>query len=356
MAWPDSISLDVAGNFSQSYAEARDKFREACGSKVESYENPAHGPDGISLTTDVALFGPRDAEKLVAVVSGTHGPEGFAGSGCQIGWVSDGGPAAVPEGVAVLLIHLINPWGTAWGRRQTEANVDLNRNFLDFSQPLPKNELYTEIRNAIHCPDPNLTRAAIDAFTERHGQQGLAQALFKGQYEDSRGVGFGGQGPVWSNRTFRQILVDYAHGAKTVAVIDLHTGYGPYGYGMLLNADEADSSELALARQWFGESVIGIKAEAGGVPYSVSGDLGTGARDALPDATVISIAIEYGTYAVDRLLYLQIDDCWLLNHGDPSSPEGLQIREELCRFFYPEMLDWRQMVHARAQQVIGQAI
>ena len=35
----------------------------------------------------------------------------------------------LPDDVAVLMIHLINPWGTAWMRRVNEDNIDLNRNY-----------------------------------------------------------------------------------------------------------------------------------------------------------------------------------------------------------------------------------
>ena len=364
MGWPAAVSFDVSNTFSASYGQARTKFRDACrnaGLEVTSFRNPAPGPNGQDLTTDVALFGPESAKNIVVVVSGTHGPEGYAGSGCQIGWVREGGPENLPDDVAVLLIHLINPWGTAWGRRQTEDNVDLNRNFLDFTKPLPRNELYSELQSVIHCPvlkgqGRDEARRTIEEFSVTHGPQALAQALFMGQYQDPRGVGYGGNSPTWSNKTFIQILKEYVGAAQTVALIDLHTGYGPYGYGMLLNTDEAESPELQMAREWYGESLIAMKADAGGVPYDVAGDLGAGARKALPDATLVPIAIEYGTYAVDRLLSLQLDDCWLHNHDDPVSPVGRDIRAKLRRFFYPETLDWCQMVHARAQQVIGQAI
>ncbi|MEJ0064576.1 MAG: DUF2817 domain-containing protein [Caulobacteraceae bacterium] len=58
------------------------KFREtaqAAGGALDSVANSNRGPDGGDLSTDIAWFGPRDAEKVLVMVSGTHGAEGFCG-------------------------------------------------------------------------------------------------------------------------------------------------------------------------------------------------------------------------------------------------------------------------------------
>src|SRR5260221_8043513 len=54
--------------FSATYAEARDKFREAArkaGARLTHYVNPTKGPHGETLTTDVARLGPAAAECLL---------------------------------------------------------------------------------------------------------------------------------------------------------------------------------------------------------------------------------------------------------------------------------------------------
>ena len=68
------------------------------------------------------------------------GVEGFAGSAIQIQFLKEriGGPE-LPRSFGVLLIHALNPYGFAHLRRANECNVDLNRNFVDFAQPLPEN-------------------------------------------------------------------------------------------------------------------------------------------------------------------------------------------------------------------------
>src|SRR5271165_6322076 len=145
--------MGISRHFAATYPEARRKFLDAArtaGAAIESHVNPiATGAEGEALATDVARFGATGAESLLIVISGTHGNEGFCGSGCQIGLIAEGVVAARPQDVAVLLVHAINPYGFSHIRRVTEDNVDLNRNFQDFSRPLPENARYAEIHDAL---------------------------------------------------------------------------------------------------------------------------------------------------------------------------------------------------------------
>ncbi len=354
----------MSDHFAATYASARAKFRaaaEKAGATMTAHVHPEKGPDGDELTTDVARFGPADAERVVFIVSGTHGLEGLAGSGCQAAWIKSGGPARLPEGVAAVAVHMLNPWGCAWSRRQTEDNVDLNRNFLDFSEPLPQNDHYEALRPALRCPayDGPLrdqARADIAAFRAERGERAYICALFQGQYADPTGIGFGGQKPTWSNRTFRQIVAHNARTAKAVALIDFHTGLGPFGHGMLINTNAAGSQGLALAKSWYGHDMAAVGERPEDIPYEIKGDLCGALERMLGNAVVVPTALEYGTFEVERLLSLQIDDCWLMNHGDVNAQLGRRIREELRRFFYPATAEWLAMIEPRALQVIGQAI
>ena len=133
---------EIFDYFSGNYAQARRAFREAAanvGAALHAYHNPATGPGGIELSTETARLGPQDAERLLVVMSGTHGVECFCGSGLQVGLLKSGLAAEMPRGTAILLIHAINPSGFAWVRRVNENNVDLNRNFVDHARPHPLN-------------------------------------------------------------------------------------------------------------------------------------------------------------------------------------------------------------------------
>jgi len=119
--------------FAGSYAEAREKFLAAASAaraELKTFAHPSeHDPNGRALSTDVALLGPRDATRCLLLISGTHGVEGFAGSGCEVGFLEDRLYQALPRGACAVVVHAINPYGFAWLRRVNEDNVDLNRNF-----------------------------------------------------------------------------------------------------------------------------------------------------------------------------------------------------------------------------------
>ena len=145
---------NAAGHFSQRYAEARAKFlaaADAAGLDATSHPHPMLGRDGEPLALDVVRDGPLDAASLLIVSSACHGVEGFCGSGVQTALLhaSAWRRAAAEAGVAVLYLHALNPYGFSWWRRTTHENVDLNRNFHDFSQPLPRNPGYDELAAAL---------------------------------------------------------------------------------------------------------------------------------------------------------------------------------------------------------------
>ncbi len=135
-------------SFAADYSEARDKFLAAArvaGAMTYRYDNPAKGPRGEALSTDVARLGPDDASRVVVTISSTHGVEGYCGSGFQVDWLASVGAAGLPKDTAAVFVHAINPYGFAWTRRVTEEGNDLNRNYVDHSKPYPVNEGYLEI-------------------------------------------------------------------------------------------------------------------------------------------------------------------------------------------------------------------
>ena len=130
--------MNITKLFSSDYSEARVKFLAACDAAsvpVEHFRNPETGPNGEPLYTDVAVLGPNDAERVLLLCSGTHGVEGFAGSAIQTGLLSEEITARLPDGVRLVMIHALNPFGFAHLRRVNEDNVDLNRNFVDHAAP-----------------------------------------------------------------------------------------------------------------------------------------------------------------------------------------------------------------------------
>jgi hypothetical protein len=195
--------------FSATYTEARRRFVGSAlemNGAVEARANPgAKGALGEELATDVARFGDMAAENLLIVCSGTHGNEGFCGSGVQIGFIHEGIIGARPKSVAVLLVHAVNPYGFSHIRRVTEDNVDLNRNFQDFAKALTPNVRYAEIHEWLVPSDwhgPARTAADVALTTWRDANGGLSAyqaAVAGGQYAFPDGLFYGGQRPTWSN-------------------------------------------------------------------------------------------------------------------------------------------------------------
>lgn len=349
--------MTVESYFSATYSEARQKFAaaaEAAKAAFTVYENPnAKGPNGEVLTTDVACIGPDDAERVYLTISGTHGAEGFCGSGSQIGHFRDRLFEAMPANTKAIMIHAINPYGFAWLRRVTEDNVDLNRNFQDFSRPLPQNKAYEEVHDwLIPSHWEGQGRAAADQaileYQQKFGVFAFQSAMSGGQYSRPDGLFFGGQKPTWSNDTFRRILREHVPAtAHKLVSIDFHTGLGPMGYGEPIYVGPEDKAFYDRAKKIFGAEVTnpndGSSSSArvtGTVPEAFLG---------LPKSIeVTAIALEYGTQPWQQVTEALRGDHWLHARGDVNSPLGKQLKQKIRDAFYTDTPAWKAAVYGRA--------
>jgi hypothetical protein len=365
-AYPGS----VASFFSGSYAEAREKFlaaTEASGARLlESCAHPLPGPDGAALFTDLARIGPGDARKILVLISATHGIEGYCGSGCQVGWLARKHywRDATPD-VAVYLVHAVNPHGFAWGRRVTEENVDLNRNFVDFAQALPRNPDYEALAAHVNPRDwtAEAIAAADRAIARHYGLPDagfLPRAIHGGQYVNDKGTYFGGFAPTWARRNFEALATRHFAHATDVCVIDYHTGLGPLGHGDMIFGNTPTEGR---ARDWFDhvtpteeDLAIARAASGGHVANAIPGTLTSRLPTLLPGARLTAGGIEYGTHEVRAVLASIRADNWLWTHGDPHSAQGREIRANLREMFYPALPEWKIMVLSRSNDVIRQAL
>jgi hypothetical protein len=356
--------VSIPACFSESYAEARAKFCSAAataGGALRSWLNPhVKGPNGESLFLDTARFVPADAPNMLVLISSTHGVEGHCGSGAQVSWLVSGGPTKLPKETGALLVHAINPYGFAWTRRVNEDNVDLNRNFVDHDKAYPKNEGYLAIADAILPKEWNEasraeTQRVFEAYAQKHGAYGLQGAISSGQYTHPDGIFFGGAKQTWSNRTIRAIARQELSHARKVGIIDFHTGLGPFGHGELICAVPPSAKSFARARAWYGDEMT---SPEGGTSTSavVVGIMTDAFPQELPDALVVPIAIEYGTYSVPEVLGAVRADNWLYHRGDLGSPLGKELKADMKERFFPAGDKWREMVWARADQTIGWAL
>jgi hypothetical protein len=347
--------MAAAGYFPADYAEARRRFStaaQAAGARLFTYDHPALGPQGDALATEVAWRGRPDAESVLVTISGTHGAEGFCGSGVQTGWFESGLAAGQHDDIAYMAVHAINPHGFAWLRRVTEDNVDLNRNFVDFTGPLPENPGYEELAEAL-CPptwdDATIaaTREVLAAYAEAHGTAGLQAAVTNGQYRHPDGIFFGGAAPTWSHRILKDILRRHLGQARRVAVIDYHTGLGPRGHGERICPALPGTPEIARVAEWYGDDFT-CPALGTSSATEIRGFNVIGMAEALPRAELTAIALEYGTLPSEEVKLALRADNWLHLHGDTATAKGRAIKAQLREAFYQDADDWKEQVWDRA--------
>jgi hypothetical protein len=352
-----------AACFSSSYAEARKAFLEACtrgGGAHSEWLHPLRGPDGGRLALDAARFGPPDAGRILFVASGTHGIEGFCGSGIQVFLLARGIARSLPADVALVLVHAVNPWGFAWLRRVNEDNVDVNRNFLDHSAPHPENpdyELLFDVLNPakLDARTVGATHEALRELTQSKGAAAVYRALSGGQYAHPGGVQFGGTSPVWSNTTLRQAWARHAGKAVLAVNLDLHSGLGPRGVGLVLQTAREQALDGRLARAWWPE-VLRAEPAQGSDAALVSGLIGPAFVASRAPAAGVGVVLEFGTLEMARVMEAVQADNWLAQHGERASETGRAIERQMREAFFLEDEEWMEKVCARAQEVVERTL
>ena len=353
--------------FSQSYTEARGKFLAAAdgaGLAVQSHAHPMLGRDGQALAMDVVRDGPADAPALLLLTSACHGVEGFCGSGVQVALLQDAGfrAAARAAGVAVLLVHALNPYGFSWWRRTTHENVDLNRNFQDFSQPLPVNAAYGALAHLIvpptWPPSAEVAQAVAD-YNAEHGEKAWQTAVSSGQYHHPEGVFFGGHNPTWSRQTLHRVLQQQGQRCARLGWIDFHTGLGPSGVGERIFACRDDAVALARAQAWWGgpqRKAVTSLYDGSSSSAPLTGLMWGAAYADCPQAEYTGIALEYGTLPITQVLDALRADQWLENHPEAPDTLRLAIKRQTRDAFYTDTDVWKRQVLVQAVEAAHQAV
>ena len=350
------MSVDPLAGFSATYAEARDRFTAAArdrGLAVARHVHPAaRGAEGEELSIDVAALGPAGAQGVLLLISGTHGAEGFCGSGCQVDFLRDDAFFAemTGSGVRIVFLHALNPYGFSHIRRTNEDNVDLNRNFRDWTSPPPANAKYAQVHDFMvpaNWPPSPANEARLAAYVQQRGERALQEAVSGGQCEFPGGLFYGGSRAAWSNGVLRRVLREHASQARSLAWIDFHTGLGPRGHGEKIYSGRDDPADIARARAWWGADVTSFydgssaSAPLTGVNYNA-------AYEECPQATYTGIAIEYGTQPMMAVLQALRGDQWLESHPDAPEDVRRSIKRAVRDAFYQDADDWKRTVHEQA--------
>lgn len=354
----DSAKQVASAVFSNTYLEARQKFLAAAPTS-RAYPCSLSGPAGEALFTDAAYYGPADAKNLLVLVSATHGVEGYCGSAGQLVFLQAGLQEQLPPSTAVLFVHALNCYGFAWDRRTTAEGVDLNRNFVDFAEPLPENPGYEELAEYIvpaNVSQEGVRRAqaTLDEYRAKHGEANYQRARTSGQYTRPGGLCYGGSEPTEARRTLERIAADFDATARDkVIIIDYHSGLGPYGYGELQCEQPSGLDGYERAAKIFGPSVT--SPELG----TSTGAIIPGTQDAFWERALgdrhIYVCLEFGTYTRGPVFR---GEQWLFTHRpeEADSEIGREIRRDSKEYFYPQIPDWQEMIAWRCHQVHRQAL
>jgi len=349
-------TTDAAKGFARTYAEARELFLAAArrrGLAIAHHVHPhKRGAEGEELAIDVATLGADHAREVLVLIAGTHGAEGFCGSGCEVNFLSDDAFVREAEdaGVQILLVHALNPYGFSYMRRTNEDNVDLNRNFRDFSRPIPPNTAYAEVHDFIvpaTWPPSKENEARLMAYVQQRGERALQSAVSGGQCEFADGLFYGGVRPAWSNTVLRQVLREQASNARTLGWIDFHTGLGPRGHGEKIFAGGDVAADIARAKAWWGEDVTSIY-DGSSTSASLTGINYLAAYEECPQAAFAGIALEYGTLPVMAVLQALRADQWLESHADAPAELRASIKGAVRAAFHDDADDWKRMVYEQA--------
>ena len=348
--------MNPVRHFSQTYAEARDKFFAAArehGLAVDRHIHPTvRGVSGEELSVDVVTLGDASAPGMLLLTSATHGVEGFCGSGCQVALLQDAEFVAAVRaaGVAVVFLHAVNPFGFSHLHRTNEDNVDMNRNFRDFATPAAPNRAYAEVHGFIvpaTWPPAPANEARIAAYVAQHGERALQQAITGGQCEFPDGLFYGGTRPAWSNTVFRAILRKYGAQRAGIGWIDFHTGLGPRGHGEKIYSGRNIPADLVRARSWWGDDVTSFfdgsssSATLSGVNYNA-------VYDECPGVPYAGVALEFGTLPMRDMIEALRADQWLMNHPDADAALRADIKHKVRAAFYCDADDWKAAVLAQA--------
>ena len=165
-----------------------------------------------------------------------------------------GQSSAFSPDAAIVVVHILSPYGMAWLRRVNENNVDLNRNFRHGRSSSDAPSKYAKLDSFLNPrtpPGSDLYFAKAAYLILRHGMTTLKQSVVGGQYEFSKGLFFGGtqleDGP--------QKYLGSCRAARTRG--ETTSRRCPYRTRQVCGTPISDTQDYARLRSLFGKDVQG---------------------------------------------------------------------------------------------------
>jgi Protein of unknown function (DUF2817) len=349
--------------FSPDYFTARARWRAAAsryGGRLQSSAIDAAAPsEDERLSIDVASFGNPDAQKALVISSGLHGVEGLFGSAVQLATIDRYlATGQLPSDLAIVMIHILNPYGCAWYRRWNEDNIDLNRNFLigdEVYQGCPSDypaiDSFLNPRSAPSKLEPFLLKSSI--LIGRYGMSALKNTLPVGQYDFPQGLFFGGNAPSQTQTILATHLRSWLGAAQQVIHLDLHSGLGKWGTYQLF----AEIAKAAPRYPWLAnrfEHLLALEPEER--VYQPQGTLGRWCQTEFADLTYDFLLAEFGTYPLLRVLKALRAENRAHWWGNAGSKTDDWTKQELLEVFVPKSDRWQQLTIDRGVDLCGAGI
>jgi hypothetical protein len=343
--------------FSPDFSTARQRFREGLSAARGDFR---HIPLGCTdqqaerLGIDIAWFGNQRPRRALIHVCGIHGVEGFAGAAVQLALLDK--LPVLPEDVALILVHVLNPYGMAYLRRGNENNVDLNRNFFLGSGGWSGVAAgYAALNDFLNPPRPpsriNFFHLRLLLAELSLGTGAIRQAVAGGQYYFPKGIFYGGSSLEEGPKRYGEWLATHLSGVHELLVIDVHTGLGAYGRQSLFLRSDTDT--LGLTKS-LGLPLTTNKLEATVMGYEHEGGQSSIYRQLLPEAKALSITQEFGTYNGRRLLRALRAENQYHHYGDGRLDHWSKTK--LKALFCPEDERWRSRVVTQGCDFIQRSV
>jgi len=354
----DPQSLDF---YQDSWTECRTSFRSQAENmksrfdSVEIFSVPLKSQTDNDLTIDFCYVPPKDTtEKLVILISGTHGIEGYVGSAVQQMLMQDFFQPEMFSNTGLLLVHGLNAWGFKHQRPFSENNVDLNRHFSDdrtlfetqndgfvalYDMLTPKGKL-----NMNSIGNRFFMLKAIQKIAQK-GMPALLQAFAQGQYQFPEGIYFGGQNFEQQVEILKSVLTEKASSYPKLLNLDLHTGFGERGE-LHLFPNPVDDPVLKHSME---KVFAGYRIDWGDSDnfYVIHGQLVEYIGKVFPEKLSIPMMMEFGTLNTGTTVgavksaHISIVENQGAQYGYKTPQDSINAKAGYYEMFYPPSEKWR---------------
>lgn len=298
-----------------------------------------------------------NTERLLIITSGIHGVEAFCGASLQISYLEEVLSSDVLKSMGVLIIHSVNPYGFQFHRRVDEDNVDLNRNisanqdnFNSFKQAYKDFDGFLNPQQPLKIGFWADTVLFVKTLYKlmRYGRKTIAQVAVGGQYQNPKGIYYGGHERQVNGLLIEQVFSKFGSNYNKILHIDLHTGYGERGHLHLISSKKA--SELKGFKSLFENFKIDYGADENF--YDTSGSFDHLTMSVFANKEIaIPITFEFGTLNSQTIMggFYSLRNSIYENQGHlygyVNKSSEVEAKKDFMEMFNPSDPLWRDQVH-----------